>query len=657
MAVTRLEYTVEPFEGGRVFGDAGPYEQLRGMAHFALDPTHVLNRVITDIDLAPVGEDDRVQFSADFRLLRPQEPARANRRLLLDVPNRGNTTVMRFDQDGPPVVRGGEYVSGDGWLLKHGYTIVCCGWQHDVLRNTGRLSIRLPEAMVDGKPVTGRVLVEFEPNLPTTRMLLSNGLGGSEHRPHPALDIEDPAATLTVRDYAFGPATTIDRSLWSFATLDGDQTVPDPGHVHYPDGFEPGKVYEAVYEAVGSPVSGLGFAATRDIASYLRFAPDEEGNPCAGQLDFALAWGASQSGRFLRQLLYLGMCEDEAERLVFNGVLAHIAGGRGNDANTRFSQPAYVGAYSTINLFPFADAVQTEAATGRTDGLQGRAMARGKVPKVFYTNSSVEYWGSQAALLHTTLDGKADIDPLSNVRIYHLSGTQHSGLPLPLSDTQEATGGKAAYPCNSIDYMPMMRAALSNLDAWATKGEEPPPSRYPSVERGTAVTRDSVRKRFPETVPGVTVPPHVLPVGRLDFGSVDEDGNWANVPPQLVEDYPDLVSDVDDDGNEVAGVCHPDVAIPLATYTGWNRRRPDIGGSDKALFLSGATLPFAATAEERRATGDPRPSIEERYGSKEAFLKLVQSCAQEMVRQGYLLGEDVDMVVAYSARRHDEFMA
>ncbi len=657
MAVTRLEYTTEPFEDGWSFGDVGPYELLRGTAHFAIDPAHFLNRVVTDIDLARLDDDGRAHFSADFRLLRPQDPTRGNRRLLLDVPNRGNTTVMRFDQDGPPAVRGGEYVAGDGWLLKRGYTMVCCGWQHDVLPGSDKLGIRLPEAIVDGKPVAGPVLVEFEPNLPTTQMLLANGLGGSEHRPHPAFDVEDPRATLTVRDYAFGPATTIDRSRWSFARLDGARAVPDPGHVHHPDGFVPGKVYEVVYEAMGSPVSGLGFAAVRDIASHLRFASADQGNPCAGRLDFALAWGASQSGRFLRQLLYLGMCEDEEERLVFDGLLPHIAGGRGNDANTRFSQPAYVGAYSTINLFPFADSVQTEPVTNRTDGLQSRAITRGKAPKVFYTNTSVEYWGSQAALLHTALDGRADIDPPENVRIYHLAGTQHAGLPLPLNDTQEATGGKAAHSFNSIDYMPLMRAALSNLDAWATGGQQPPPSRYPNLAEGTAVARSSVRQGFSNRVPGATAPDHVLPVGRLDFGPLAGEGRSPELPPRLAEPYPDLVSDVDDDGNEVSGIRHPDVAVPLATYTGWNRRHPDIGGSDHALFLAGATLPLSRTADERQANGDPRPSIDERYGSKAAYLDLLRSCAQEMVSQGYLLAEDVDPIVTYSARRYDEFMA
>ena len=348
------------------------------------------------------------------------------------------------------------------------------------------------------------------------------------------------------------------------------------------------------------------------------------------------------------------MCEDEEERLVFDGLLSHIAGGRGNDANTRFSQPAYVGAYSPINLFPFADTVRTEPATERTDGLQRRAMARGMTPKVFYTNSSVEYWGSQAALLHTTLDGTADLNVPESVRIYHLTGTQHSGLPLPLSDTQEATGGRAEYPFNSIYYMPLMRAALSNLDAWATHGEPPPPSRYPTLAEGTAVARDSVQRMFPEKVPGATVPKHVLPVARLDFGRASgEDG--SELPPRMAELYPDLVSDIDDDGNEVSGVRHPDIAIPLATYTGWNRRHTDIGGSDRALFLAGATLPFARTAAERQTTGDPRPSIEKRYPSKEHYLERVRACAEELVRQRYLVREDVEPIVAYGATRYNQF--
>jgi hypothetical protein len=400
-------------------------------------------------------------------------------------------------------------------------------------------------------------------------------------------------------------------------------------------------------------VVGLGLIGTRDVVSFLRHAPAEAGNPMAGQVDFAIAFGASQSGRFLRQFLYLGLCEDEDGRLVFDGVYAHIAGARFVEANWRFAQPGHLGPYSPINLFPFTDALQTDLAGGATDGVQRRAVARGVVPKVVYTNSSFEYWGSQAALVHTALDGKADAPVPDNVRIYFLTGTQHGAQPLPLTDTQP-TGGRALHPLNSVDYRPLVRGALASLDAWISHAEAPPPSLHPTLGDGTAVPRESLRE-WVARIPGVGLPERLGPVGRLDFGPETASGRTTQLPPKLLEGYPDLVSSLDDDGNEVAGVRLPDVAVPLATYTGWNLRHPDTGGEGKALFLTGSTLPFPRTAAEREAMGDPRPSIQERYPDRESYLEQVRACVRELVRQRYVVEEDVEPVVAHSARRWDEF--
>ncbi len=412
MALTRLELTARPFQEGRSFGEAGPYEELEGRAHFALDPGHTLNKVITDLGLAPPGEDGRVHFSADLVLLRPQQPARGNRRLLIDIPNRGRTTAVRMlDIEPAEPLPTGRPVAGDGWLLQRGYTIACCGWQHDVPLGRGLLGISVPEAVIDGKPVEGRLMFEFQPAAPAQSVMLSSNIAETVHRPYPAKDLEDPTAVLLVRDHAFGPAEVIGRDRWSFARSEAGRIVPDPTHVYFADGFEPGRRYEVVYTAVGAPLTGLGFAATRDLASFLRYGSVEDGNPCAGHLEHTLAFGASQSGRFLRQLLYLGLYRDEKGRMALDGLLPHIAGGRMTEANWRFGQPSYLGPSSVINLFPFSDAVQTDTATGRTDGLQSRANASGKAPKMMYVNSSAEYWGSQAGLVHSALDGGADVVP------------------------------------------------------------------------------------------------------------------------------------------------------------------------------------------------------------------------------------------------------
>ncbi len=634
----------------------GSFRANRRDAHFALDPTEPLNQVITDIDLAPRGDDGRVHFSADFLLLRPQDLARRNRRLLFDVLNRGRPTVLRMtDIEPAPVTTAGGAVAGDGWLLRRGYTLAWCGWQHDVLPGQDLIGMSVPEAQVDGRPVTGTVLCDLQPEVETHVMLLTSSLRNAEVRCYPTVDVDDRSATLTERDTHFGSGRVIDRDRWAFATLEGERTVPDPTHVYLADGFRPGKLYEVVYTALGAPLVGLGLAAARDVASFLRYATADAGNPAASGLDFAYAFGASQSGRFLRQLLYLGLCEDEGGRPAFDGIHAHIAGARFVEANYRFAQPGYLGPYSPINLFPFTDALQTEPATGRSDGVQSRAVARGVVPKVVYTNSSFEYWGSQAALVHTALDGKTDAPVPDNVRIYHLTGTQHGGQPLPLTDTQVG-GGRALHFLNSVDYKPLVRGALANLDAWVSRGDEPPPSRHARVGEGTAVPRESLRESVAR-IPGVRLPTPLSPVGRLDFGPDMEQGRATRVPPELCEPYPDLVSALDDDGNEVAGVRLPDVAVPLATYTGWNVRHPEAGGAGQPLFLAGATLVFPRTAAERQARGDPRPAIAERYASKDAYLERARACAEDLVRQRYLVGDDIEPIVAASVRRWDEFTA
>ena len=652
MALTKLDYTSEPFEDGRSFGETGPYEFLQGTAHFALDPDLPHNQVITDLELAPRSDDGLVHFSTDFSLLRPQDPAKGNRRLLLEVPNRGRTTIFRLDTDPLPQATSGRPTPSDGWVLRQGYTVAWCGWQHDVSRNGDLLGISPPEALRDGKPVTGPVLCMFQPNLPTQVRLLSD----RDHMALPALNVDDESATLVVRDRAGGPGRTVPREDWSFARLDGLKVVPDPTHIYYPQGFLPGRHYQIVYTAVGAPITGIGLAATRDMASFLRYGSVSENNPWAGQLDFNIGSGMSQGATFLRQMLYLGLCEDEAGRLAFDGILAHVAGGRRGAANWRFGQPSYIGPPAVGNLFPYSDNPQKDPTTGQTDGIQVRAAARGRLPKVIYTNTSAEYWVLQAALIHTELSNGRDAEVPDNVRIYQFAGNQHgSGFPLPLTDrTGNPEAARACYHFNSVDYHPLLRAALVNLEAWVSQGQTPPASRYPRVCDGTAVYRETLAENF-ERIPGVRLPDPLPAIGSFDYGPEVGLGRATKLPPDIRGPYPALVPAVDEDSNDLGGIRVPDVAVPLATYTGWNARHPDIGGEGQPMVLAGATLTFQRTGSERKAKGDPRPSIEERYRSKEAFLEEIRKAATDLVQEGYMLAEDVELVVKNSAQRYDEF--
>jgi hypothetical protein len=481
-------------------------------------------------------------------------------------------------------------------------------------------------------------------NVPTRVVGVADEPSPAVHVAYPVADLQDPNATLTELDYPLGPTRVIPRGHWRF---EADRT-----HVSYDAGFVPGKIYEILYTARGAQISGVGFAALRDIVAFLRFDPAAD-NPCADTIDFALAIGASQTGRLLRHMLYAGFCVDEADRLVLDGALTVIAGPLRTEANWRFGQPSFIGSDSPGFAFPFTDGVQTDPVTRVADGLQKRLYDRSATqPRVMHVNTSAEYLNLDAALIHLSADGHADAAVPDNVRIYHFAGTHHGGGSLPLDN--KVFTGVAAYWNNSIDFRPLVRAALHNLDLWATREVEPPSSRYPRIGDGTLVERALLEAAMAR-LPGPGMPRRRLyPTRRLDYGPEAAYGR-ARFPPTDGGDYPDWLPAVDDDGNEIAGVRHPDVTVPLATYTGWNPRHPSVGGVEMNLLLNGATIPFAPTPAECQSWADPRPSIAERYPSREAFLAQVEQAAADLANEGYLLAFDVDEIVGASARRWDEF--
>ncbi|MBV8085488.1 MAG: hypothetical protein JO247_11805, partial [Chloroflexi bacterium] len=383
------------------------YEDLAGEAEFGLDPSHPLNAGIVDLELAPRGPDGRVHVRADVRMLRPLMSG-GNRGLFLDVPNRGQSVWLRHTEPGPT---GPTTQLTEGFLLRRGYTIVTCGWQHDAARGNGRFGLTAPLAVQDGRPLTGRVSSSVTVQSATD--MLGPFDGSAPEQAYPAVHLSDPNATLIVRDDPSGPGRVLPRSSWRFT---------DATHVRLDGGFQAGKTYELAFTS-HAPITGAGFGALRDILSFLRFAPASAGNPCAGTLDFAVAMGGSQTGRFLRHFMYGGFCEDEDGRLVLDGVLAIAAGARMTEANWRFGQPSTQGAKAAV--FPFADTMQTDPVSGRTDGLLARALERSKVPKMFHMNTSSEYVSSaavvhvSAAIAHLTADGSADAPVPANVRIYH----------------------------------------------------------------------------------------------------------------------------------------------------------------------------------------------------------------------------------------------
>ncbi len=292
-----------------------------------------------------------------------------------------------------------------------------------------------------------------------------------------------------------------------------------------------------------------------------------------------------------------------------------------------------------------------------TDGLLRRQRALGGVPRIIATNTAAEYWRGDGALLHTDLAGERDVEPPAEMYVYHLAGTQHVSGALPLTDLSPLDGSRGAHPFNVLDFSPLMRAALVNLDRWVTTGEAPPPSVFPRLADGTAVPPGQVIERF-RAVPGAHLPDpaRLRPVPRLDLGPEAERG-IGRYPPRLGPLYPMYVAAVDEDLNEVGGIRLPDLTVPLATYTGWNPRHATTGGAGQIISMLGSTLPFPATAAERAACGDPRPSIAERYPNRESYLQRVRAAAEALAAQRYVLTEDVDLLVRLAGERYDAFAA
>ena len=653
MAVLKLDIAHRrPFANGQSFDAVGPYEQIRGTVTFAVDPSNRANQAIVDLGLAPRDREGRVRFVSDFNLVKPLHPAQGNRRLLVELPNRGRKLTGRLNRAPAEAAQSAEGHPGDGWLYRNGWSVASIGWQWDVIRSDRLLGLVAPPAFIDGLPVTGQNIVEIRPSVRERTALLAN----REHDCYRAARVDDPSAVLYVRDWEDGPHRIVPRSQWRFAreTTDG-RVLPSREHVYLEGGFEPGRYYDLVYTAESVLVVGTGLLAFRDIASFLR--GDAAANPLAGHVERAYGFGISQTGRMVRHFLYLGLNADETGRQVYDGLLPHVAGAQLGEFNHRFAQPSVQATAGFAHLFPFADDEMRDPLTGRTDGFLRRQRAIGGMPKLIYTNTGAEYWRGDGSLLHTDPAGKADLPQTPETRIYHFASTQHSIGVLPQRQVNADDGSRGRYPFGVVDYAPLLRAAIVNLDRWVSEGIEPPPSRHARIDDGTAVPRATVIEAF-KAFPDQAVPdPGKLWVIRtVDLGPDAERGVGA-YPVKEGETYPCFASAVDADGNEIAGIRLPDISVPVATHTGWNLRHPGSGSPDHQIPMQGFSRFFAATRAQRLASNDPRPSIEERYPSKDQYLALVRQAAEALAAQRYVLPGDVDILVANAAERWDAALA
>jgi Alpha/beta hydrolase domain len=654
---------------GKPFGRAGPYELITGRVYFRVNPSNVHNRQIVDLAKADHDAANEVEFSADLYLLKPKDMKLGNGSVLFEVSNRGGKAIVRLVNGVNPGTDPAQDF-GDGFLMRQGYTVAWLGWQFDVADQNQNLRLYAPIAhppvppedrpgprddraglprrnAEEPQPAPGteiRGLVRADFTVATARDDMPLGhilLGPTGGKSYAAL--ASPQSVLTVRDTPTGTRQTIPRDQWSFK---------DAHFIHINGGFIPGKIYEVVYVAGDPVVVGLGLAAVRDFLSYLKHDPK-----AVAPVRRVYAVGISQSGRFLRHFLYQDFNADEQGRLVIDGVIAHVAGAGRGSFNHRFAQPSRDGQpmssiFFPTDLFPFTDLPETDPVTGKTAGLLDAATRSHTAPKVFFTNTSYEYWGRAASLIHTSADGKRDATIGRNVRVYLLAGLQHFSDPFP---PQKTTANNPDYTAqqrhnpNPIQWF--WRALITDMDQWVRAGTEPPPSTYPTIAGGTLVPFE--RWTFPR-IPGVNLPHEYSLAYHLDFGPTWPEGVITIEPPKVGKAFGVLIPQTDDDGNDLGGVRLPELQAPLATYTGWNLRDPSIGAPDQRTSLLGSFIPFAKTAQERQTSGDPRLSLEERYPSREHYMAKFGAAASKLVRQRFLLQEDLAAVLQRSQREWDE---
>ena len=596
---------VELLADGASFGAIGAYERVIGTATGEVDPDAPGNKGIALIDKAPRNARGMVEYSTAIFILRPKDPLKGNGRILYEVNNRGRKMLFGNIADGPQSVNDPRTLAdvGNGFPLRLGYTIVWSGWDPDAPRGNMGLALTAPVATDNGKPIVKTVRDEF----------VSGTRGGALEAfklSYEAATLEQPRATLTVRERAADEPAELPLNQWSFV---------DARSIKLRDGTKPkpGFIYDFTYEAKNPKVQGLGFAATRDVVSWLRYDPAAvkvTGRP----ITHTLAIGFSQAGRYLRNHISEGFNRDEQGRRVFDGIHSHIAGVGRIFFNEPFAQPARTGTQHEDhdypeNAFPFSTATLEDPLTRQTGSL---FRDDGSDPKLIETNTSTEYWQKGASLLTTDPLGMKDVVLPENSRVYMIAGTQHGGRAGAAADT-----GPDVNPRNPHNPMPAVRALLVALDEWVVTGKAPPPSRVPTLADGSLVEPD--KTGFP-AIPGAAVV-------RVT-NQVAPPGNWVK-PKPAEHAYRTLVSRVDPDGNEVAGIRLPDIAVPLAAYTGWNEYRAPYPTGELA-DRDGSYLAF------------PASKIAERYLDRAAYVAKVQAAIDLLLKDRLILQEDAERYLA-----------
>ena len=557
--------------------------------------------------------------------------------------------------------------------MRQGTTVVWWGWEMDGTPGLGR--VLMPPVVAhhaDGSPVTGVVRAELLTPNPVTTIGLAQSSQVQAYQPdsyvgYPAASLDNKGATLTVRLHEQDRREPIPNDRWSFGICNNDGPAkPDPMHLCMESGFKPGHLYELIYTARDPAVLGLGFAATRDLGTFLGHARNDSAgaaNPAFRPDTKMILEGTSQSGRMARTFLLLGFNRGEDGRAVFDAAYPHI-GGSLIALNIRFGQPVRAWGEQTDHLypacdFPFTYARQMDPLTGRTQGIIDRCTETSTCPKIFHFATALEMWEGRQSLGLTDPLGLRDVADADNVRTFIMVSTQHGAASLPLAN--KPPFGLCQQQPNPNPQVWTMRALLTALVAWVKDGTAPPPGAAPTIAGGSLVAPDRVAlPAIPANTYGGTPRPAVSDrrvyntLHVLDFGPGYRPGESSGVisvePPGVgTAAYGLLVGQVDADGNEVAGVRSVFEQVPIGTYLGWNLFRA--GRLEGGMCnLQGSFIPFATTKAERELIGDSRLSLEERYPTKDVYVAAMRRATERLVQQRLLLPEDATTIIDAAER-------
>jgi hypothetical protein len=601
--------------------------------------------MITDLKLAPRNSAGMIEYATDFYIFKPINSSKGNHKMFFEVNNRGNKVFGSFDQSGGGNNPTTATDAGQAFLMNQGYTLAWCGWDPEVppIGDPNLLRIYLPTATnADGSSITGPSYEYFSYESPSIRGYRTS---------YNTSTFDTTKAKLTVKNHLTDSPVTIPSTNWTWTSNRTIALLPDT------TSFQQSSIYELTYTAKDPYIAGIGFAATRDFVSFLRSARSD--NPLAGDVTRVISWTGSQPARYMNDFVLLGFNEDLNGKHVFDGVFNYVGGGSVVGLNYRFAQSGSTERNRQDHLypeapFPFSYTTLTDPYSGKTDGRNKRCMETNTCPKIMGVNSANEYWVKSGSLLHTDILGNDLPDP-PNVRNYLISGSQHGGGSGPNSP------GICQQFGDTIDPNPVLRALFITLDQWLD-GTEPPASMVPRHSDGTAAFSNITENSplgigiVPQTSLNWPTIPDVLYTGVItvrnffNFGPQFNEGIISINPPiSTGMYYQSIVSKVDVDGNELAGIRLSPVTVPTGTHTGWNLRSAAHAGND-GCEGSGSFIPFAPDKATRIAKGDSRLSLTERYGNHSNYVAAVTAAVNTLVEQRLLLPVDVEAYITAAQR-------